>query len=120
MRAFVPANLAGVKIGRVVEVSGFRNSTARWLRRVCRASPSSDDRVVGKLSSLDQSTLTFLVDALRVDYSNASLIEGSAGQRRHRRSAGAPRRTDTLRAQKGQVEGGLEGEPAMARASKGS
>src|SRR4249919_3524788 len=26
---FVPANLSGIKVGRVVEVSGFRNSTSQ-------------------------------------------------------------------------------------------
>ena len=107
--AFVPANLAGVKIGRVVEVSGFRNSTAQLVDRVCKREPIRRIALF-KLSSLNQSTLTFMVNALRVDYSSASLIEGVLANGVTVEVQGPRSTTGTLRAKKVQVEGGFEGE----------
>jgi len=73
---FVPANLAGVKNGQIVEVSGFRNSTGQLVAGRVQISTSAQDRVLGTLSSLDDATLSFRIGALKVDYSTASLIEG--------------------------------------------
>jgi hypothetical protein len=75
--AFVPANLAGIAVGRVVEVSGFRNSTSQLVATRVQPSASSGDRVVGTISSLNETTLRFKIGALTVDYSNAAVIKGN-------------------------------------------
>jgi hypothetical protein len=117
--AFVPANLAGVKIGRVVEVSGFRNSTSQLVASRVQASSETEDRVVGTLSSLNQSTLTFMVNALRVDYSSAALIEGVLANGVIVEVQGPRSTTGTLRARRVQVEDGFEGEAGEGASLEG-
>jgi hypothetical protein len=74
--AFNPANLAGVKVGSIVEVSGFRTSAGALSASSVQISPSSFDRIVGTVSRLDGNTHSFYIGALRVNYANASLLEG--------------------------------------------
>ncbi len=74
--AFNPANLAGVKVGNIVEVSGFRTSAGALSASSVQISPSSFDRIVGTVSRLDGNTHSFYIGALRVNYANASLLEG--------------------------------------------
>ena len=73
--AFVPANLSGVKTGRVVEVSGYRNSSGQLVATRVQREDAIDDRVVGTVSGLDAGSFGFLVNELRVDYSSAMLVD---------------------------------------------
>ena len=75
--AFNPANLAGVKVGSVVEVSGFRTAGGALSATLVQISPSSFDRILGTVSGLDRDALIFYVGALRVNYANASVLEGN-------------------------------------------
>ena len=75
--AFNPANLAGVKVGSVVEVSGFRTAGGALSATLVQISPSSFDRILGTVSRLDRDALIFYVGALRVNYANASVLEGN-------------------------------------------
>ena len=109
---FVPANLAGVKVGTPVEVSGFRNSTGQLVASRVQQTGVSSDRVVGNVSALDEAALTFRISGLTVDYSTASQIEGTLANgalvevRGPRVSGGT-----TLHANRVEVETeGLEGE----------
>jgi hypothetical protein len=74
---FVPANLAGITVGAIIEVSGFRDSSGRLVATRIQSTAASADRVVGKVSALDETALTFRIADLTVDYSTASLIEGT-------------------------------------------
>jgi hypothetical protein len=118
---FVPANLAGVKVGSPVEVSGFRNSTGQLVASRVQPSGAAADRVVGSVSGLDESTLTFRISGLTVDYSAASLIEGTLANgvlvevRGPRVFSGT-----TLHAKRIEVQPrGLEGEPGEGGSLEG-
>jgi hypothetical protein len=74
--AFTPLNLAGIQVGNIVEVSGYRASGNALVATRVQSSTTSRDRIVGTVSQLNESTLTFSIGALRVNYSRASSIEG--------------------------------------------
>lgn len=118
--AFVPANLAGVKAGRVVEVSGFRNASGQLVATRVEVSGELEDRVVGKIALLDTAALTFMVGALKVDYSAAALIQGTLANGTLVEVQGPRVAAGVLRAQKVAVENeGLEGEAGEGASLEG-
>jgi hypothetical protein len=117
--AFVPANLSGVKVGRVVEVSGFRNSTSQLVATRVQATSATQDRIVGKIGSLDEATLTFKIGALTVNYSNAAVLDGDLANGVLVEAQGPRATGSTLRASKVEVEDGFAGEPGEGGSIEG-
>ena len=118
---FVPANLAGVKVGSPVEVSGFRNSTGQLVASRVQPGSATSDRVVGSVSGLDEPALTFRISGLTIDYSAASQIEGTLANGVLVEVLG-PRVSSgtTLHARRVEVEAhGLEGEPGEGGSLEG-
>jgi hypothetical protein len=109
---FAPANLAGVDVGDIVEISGYRTAGGALVATRVQVSPSSHDRIVGQVSELDEGNLTFRIGSLRVNYAHASLIEGDLANGALVEVEGPRASGLTLIARKVNVEdGGLGGEP---------
>jgi hypothetical protein len=73
-----PGNgLARLRVGDLLEISGFRNSRGGInATRIALADPAADFRVIGRVSQLDAVGFEFSLGNLVVDYSSAGLIEG--------------------------------------------
>ena len=68
-----PADLSGLQIGNVVEVSGFANATGQIVAsRIATKAAGSTLQVKGAVQSLDTVARTFQINALVVDYSSVS------------------------------------------------
>ncbi len=73
-----PAELATLKAGESVEVSGFVTSTGAIVAtRIARNSGGSRIEVTGSAANLDTNAMRFQVNALVVDYSMAQLTNGA-------------------------------------------
>lgn len=71
---FSPSSLGGVAVGQVVEVSGFVDSTGGFLATYVELEDGmSDFEVTGVVANLDPGLMTFEINSLVVDYSNAML-----------------------------------------------
>jgi len=70
-----PADLSGLQIGSVVEVSGFANATGQIVAsRIATKAAGSTLQVKGPVQSLNTAAHTFQINALVVDYSSVSSV----------------------------------------------
>ncbi len=75
-----PASLAGVLVGEVVEVSGFRDADGVIrATRIERHDPGDDFEVTGVVANHDAAAKRFTISALTVDYSRAQLDDLPGG-----------------------------------------
>ena len=75
-----PGDLTGLKMGDFIQVDGFIDSDgAIAATRIERADASSPLQVLGVVASLDSSAHTFMINALTVDYSSATLTGFTGG-----------------------------------------
>lgn len=69
-------SLAGLRVGDIVEVTGFRNALAEIeATRIELEGPGSESEVTGTVMNLDTAASTFMIAGLTVDYSAAQLEE---------------------------------------------
>jgi hypothetical protein len=86
-----PADITGLKVGDSIRVDGMYDSTGTIVAtRIERGSASAPFQVVGTVSGLNSGSHTFMINALIVDYTSATL-NGFA--------SGAPSNGDTVEVQ---------------------
>jgi hypothetical protein len=77
----LPASITSLKVGNIVEVSGFPNSAAEIVASRIQVAAGSALEVKGIVQSLDMTARTFRVNTLTVDYSaiapSGSLVNGA-------------------------------------------
>lgn len=75
-----PADITGLTVGETIRVDGFTDSSGTIVAtRIELGSASSPLQVVGIVANLDSTTRTFMINALNVDYSSATLSGFSGG-----------------------------------------
>lgn len=73
-------SLAGLQVGNVIEVTGFRNAIGEIeATRIELEGPGGDSEVTGIVMNLDTAASTFMIAGLTVDYSAAQLEDFPAG-----------------------------------------
>lgn len=73
-------SLAGLRVGDVIEVTGFRNAVGEIeATRIELEGPGGDSEVTGIVTNLDTAASTFMIAGLTVDYSGAQLEDFPAG-----------------------------------------
>lgn len=68
-----PRDITGLAVNDFVEISGFRNASGEVVATRIDLEDSTGAEVTGTVSGLDSTAQTFLVNALEVDYSTATL-----------------------------------------------
>ena len=75
-----PADITGLKVGDIIRVDGMYDSTGTIVAtRIERGSTSTPFQVVGTVSGLNSASHTFMINALIVDYSSATLSGFASG-----------------------------------------
>ena len=75
-----PGDVTGLKMGDFIQVDGFVDASgAIAATRIERGDPSSPLQVLGVVASLDSNAHTFMVNALTVNYSSATLTGFTGG-----------------------------------------
>src|SRR5215469_7332453 len=75
-----PADITGLKVGDTIRVDGMYDSTGTIVAtRIERGSASAVLQVVGTVSGLNSASHTFMINALIVDYSSATLTGFASG-----------------------------------------
>jgi hypothetical protein len=75
-----PADITGLKVGDIIRVDGMYDSTGTIVAtRIERGSASAPLQVVGTVSSLNSASHTFMINALSVDYTSATLSGFASG-----------------------------------------
>src|SRR6516162_9150208 len=75
-----PADVTGLKVGDVIRVDGMYDSSGTIVAtRVERGSASAPFQVAGTVSGLNSAAHTFMINALIVDYSSATISGFASG-----------------------------------------
>src|SRR6516165_5579831 len=75
-----PADITGLKVGDVIRVDGMYDSSGTIVAtRIEHGTASATLQVVGTVSGLNAASHTFMINALIVDYSTASLADFATG-----------------------------------------
>ena len=78
---FVPDSIDGISVGQIVEVSGVIDADGNIVAsRLEPKPPGSTFEVHGTVASLDTANLRFVLGALTIDYSSATLDDFPGGQ----------------------------------------
>jgi hypothetical protein len=77
----VPQGFAGLKVGDVIEVSGFRNSNDEVIAsRIGKRSLGGDYRIVGVVSDVDEPGKVLSIGTQFVEFSSAGVTPGPSGR----------------------------------------
>jgi hypothetical protein len=76
-----PANLAGLKVGDAIEVSGLPNASGQIeATRIEKSAAGAGWEVVGRATAVNTTTKKLTINALVVDWSTAALADFATGQ----------------------------------------